>query len=471
MSDFLLQYPQIVQAITPIRCFGNPNMHATSVSTDTRTLQPNALFIALKGESFDGHAFVARALEAGAAGAVVSHSGEVNAWLTASPKCTVFLVHDTLKALGDLAAFWRATVAPDVVGITGSNGKTTTKEMAAGIFATQIPTLKTDGNFNNLIGLPLTLLRLRDERAAIIEMGMSERGEIRRLAAIAQPHIGLITNVHAAHLETLGSEAAVAEAKGELFEQLSVDDWAIVNLDNPFTKELGKKTVARRLSFSLQDTHADIYPVASRLDSNGSEATVHVVDTDIHFHLPLPGQHNLMNALAAIAIAQAYSLPPEAMVEGLSQVQVPGARLKLRRDIPELLLIDDAYNANPASMTAAFSVLADLAPDKRRVACLGDMLELGEASADYHFEVGKKAAQSGVKLLLAFGPLSGRMADGALAGGLDIQHVSATQDWNEYENRLLEGIRPGDAVLVKGSRSMHMERAVDVLARRTKEND
>jgi UDP-N-acetylmuramoyl-tripeptide--D-alanyl-D-alanine ligase len=454
------------RGLTPLRVFG-PGMRTDGISTDTRNMKLNDLFIALIGEHFDAHDYLDNAAAAGASGLVVSRESGLADFAARHPELTIFLVEDTLAALGRLAAFWRTQVNPLLIGITGSNGKTTTKELTAAICATHASTLKTEGNFNNLIGMPLTLLNLRNERLAIIEMGMNQRGEIAQLARIARPSIGVITVIGAAHLELLGSIENVMAAKGELFDALPGDGLAIVNLDNPYTAQLAKTHAAprniRMRTVSLTNKSADLYTTRIDPRENGYRVEISAEGRLVDIHLPLPGEHNIMNTLCAMAAAQAAGIDYADMAEGIATCTVPGRRLKIRTYGP-YTVIDDCYNANPASMQAALRMLKSYATKGRRVALLGDMLELGENSAAYHRELGELAARSGVERLGIFGGFAEQTAAGAHAEGLSDDRVFATTDMAKLGDWLRTTIKSGDLILIKGSRGARMERTLDVLS-------
>ena len=419
-------------------------------STDTRTLQPGDLFIPLRGERFDGHDYLAQAVRNGAAACL---SEEVVAGLT----IPVVQVRDTLKALGDLAAAVRQRFAGPVVGVTGTSGKTTTKEMLAAILARTGPGLKSAGNFNNLIGVPLTLFGLRPEyRWAVIEMGMSARGEIARLAQIAAPQIGVITNVGAGHLESLGGLSGVARAKGELFIALPPGGTALVNGDDAQIVQLPLANGVRRILFG---THPEAQVRASGIFAiDGSvHFTLHLPEGTLPVRLPVPGRHNVQNALAAAAAAWVLEVAPADIAAGLADFRPCPGRMELVELPGEILVLEDSYNANPLSMGAALDALSDLGSPGRRLAVLGDMLELGPTASDLHHEVGTLVAER-ADWLFTLGDLAREIAAGAAAGGLDAGRIYCAATVEELVGRLRAVLQPGDRVLVKGSRGMRMER-------------
>jgi UDP-N-acetylmuramoyl-tripeptide--D-alanyl-D-alanine ligase len=424
-------------------------------STDSRTLQAGDLFIPLRGERFDGHDYLHQAVRHGAAACL---SEDVVAGLT----IPVIQVRDTLQALGDLAHAVRQRFGGPVIGITGTSGKTTTKEMLAAILARTGAGLKSAGNFNNLVGVPLTLFGLRpDHRWVVIEMGMSARGEITRLAQIAAPQIGIITNVGAGHLEKLGGISGVARAKGELFIHLPAGGTAIVNADDPQVSQLPLANGVHRLLFG---TAAAAQVRASAINSADGMVgfTLHVAGADAAVQLPLPGRHNVHNALAAAAAASVLEVPLADIAAGLAEFKPCPGRMELVELPGDLLILEDSYNANPLSMRAALDALYDLGRPGRRIAVLGDMLELGEAARDLHFEVGTLVAKR-ADWLFTLGELAREIAAGAGASGLAAERIITANTVAELHERLRPILQPGDRLLIKGSRGMRMERVSALL--------
>jgi UDP-N-acetylmuramoyl-tripeptide--D-alanyl-D-alanine ligase len=445
---------------TPPRGAGS-SLRFDTIATDSRQIQSGALFFALRGARHDGHAFVAAALRQGAVGAVVEQvPPDV-------PAHQLIRVPDTLRALGDLAAWTRVQSPLRVVAVTGSNGKTTTKEMIAAICAAaKFPpprsrVLKTEGNLNNLIGLPLTLLRLHgDEAVAVVEMGMNQPGEIARLTAIARPDYAVVTNVGPAHLEGVGGTlAGVAAAKGELFAGLSPDATIAVNADDEWVRRIAAPFPGRQITFgqygdvcarSVVDFHTD--GVAFDLVIGGHSAKV---------RLRLVGVHNVSNALAAAAIGHAMGLDVDCIARGLEGAAVPAMRMQMARLANGVTLINDAYNANPSSVEAALVALRRC--PGRSVVVLGDMWELGDEARRAHHTVGERAAALGVHQLVVLGAFAGAMADGARAAGLDADAVQVCGSHAEAAAAVVARWQPGDTVLVKGSRGMHMEEVARLL--------
>ncbi len=444
------------------RWSGSPPREVEGISTDTRTLAPGAAFVALAGESFDGHAFLAEAARKGAAAAVVSVArlADVPAGLPA------LAVEDTLAALGAIARHHRRRFPVPVVGVTGSNGKTTTREMIAAILATRGPVLRTEGNLNNEVGVPLTLLRLGAEhRAAVIEMGMNHAGEIARLAAIAEPGVGVVTNASAAHLHGLGTVDAVADAKAELWRGLPPSGIAVAGLDDRRLLARAEKTGRRLVTFSARaDAPADVVLLdVLHHGEDGLDFRLGIGTKEVRVRTPLVGRHNAVNAAAAAAATLALGCTDREIVAGLAAVRPVGRRLRLERLPGGALLVDDCYNANPASMTAALATLRPLAGAGRILAALGDMLELGAAEAEAHRELGREAAAAGLAALATFGPRSRLVHEAALAAGQDASQAFHTEDPAALAAWVRERLRPGDVLLVKASRGMRLERLVEAL--------
>jgi UDP-N-acetylmuramoyl-tripeptide--D-alanyl-D-alanine ligase len=424
-------------------------------STDSRNLQPGELFIPLRGDNFDGHDYMNQAIQNGAAACL---SEEMIGGLLVP----VIKVNNTLKALGDLAAAMRRQFAGPVVGITGTSGKTTCKEMLAAILGSTGPGLKSAGNFNNLIGVPLTLFDLQPEhRWAVVEMGMSERGEISRLAEISRPNIGLITNVGAGHLENFEGISGVARAKGELFIALPSDGVALINADDPEVLRLPVANGVRKVLFGTA-SGADV-KAKNVTGHNGSVSFDLVIEGEVkRVIMPLPGRHNVGNALAAAAAAYVIGVGLEQIVSGLQAFKPCPGRMELLVLPDDIVVLDDSYNANPLSVHAALDALHDLNSAGRRIAVLADMLELGPTGPELHYHIGTLAAER-VDWLFTYGALAEEIARGAVEGGLPEEQVLTAKSHDELAAGLLEILQEGDRVLVKGSRGMRMEKIIDAL--------
>lgn len=432
------------------------------ITTDSRTISPGELFVALEGEQFDGHDFVGQAIGAGAGGLLVSRVKLAD--LDPGPGVPVVRVPDTLRALGDLAAFWRRRYSLPLVAITGSNGKTTTKEMVAAIVGRSLHVLKNQGNLNNLVGLPLTLLQLSSlHQAAVVEMGMNRPGEIARLTEIARPDVGLITNIQPAHLEGLGSIAGIQAAKGELFSGLPATATIVVNRDDTRVQSLASSFPGTQVGYSL--TYAAEVGVERILstDARGTRFLLRLAEEVREIHLQVLGRHHLANALAAAAVAWSLQIPAADIAAALSSFRAFDKRMQMI-DLPGgIHLLNDTYNANPGSTAAALETLARIKEQGRMIAVLGDMLEMGTAGAALHREVGGVVAREGFDYLLAIGQQASHLLAGAVEAGMARDRLLEATDHRQLVLKLRELLKPGDWVLVKGSRGMRMEKVIEML--------
>ncbi len=414
------------------------------ITTDSRQLRPGMLFAALSGQTYDGHDYVDMAQEKGAAGVLASRP--------LTTPLPLLLVDDVIRALGVLAADWRRQCGPRVVGITGSNGKTTVKEMVASVLGQNNGVLATKGNFNNELGLPLTLFQLEPSHAyAVLEMGASNPGDIAYLAAIAQPQVGVITNIGPAHLQGFINEEGVARAKGELYAALPQDGTAVINAAEPWVELwLGMNRAGSTVFFNA-DNGSGI-----SLGGTAQSPVIRTPAAEFSVRLSLPGRHNLSNAMAATAACLALGVEPEAIKTGLESVKPVPGRLNLVPAPAGWIVIDDTYNANPASLYAALQVLTAQHGEPWLV--LGDMAELGSNSRKLHAELGDAARSLGVKRLFAVGSASTATVD---AFGASASHFESREALIEA---LRSELRPGVACLVKGSRSMGMENVVRAIS-------
>jgi UDP-N-acetylmuramoyl-tripeptide--D-alanyl-D-alanine ligase len=418
------------------------------VSTDSRTIQAGELFVALVGETHDGHDHVADAVARGAAAAVVSRRVDSH--------IPQIVVADTLHALGDLASAVRAQRDVTVIGITGSNGKTSVKALTARILACHGKTHSNSGSFNNEIGLPLTLLAMpEDTRYAVLEMGAGKPGDIAYLASIARPRIGLVNNIAPAHLERMHTLEGIAETKGAVYQALPSDGVAVINADDAFAMYFaGLAGSRRKLRFGL-DADADVVATDIALDVAGSRFTLKTPSGDVQIHLPLPGRHNVANAAAAAALALAVEVPLDMIVAGLQDAEAVSGRL-LRHESPQgWVLIDDSYNANPASALAAVATLA-LQPGERWLV-LGNMGELGPDAAVLHAGIGRAAREQGIARVYVVGELAANAAEAFGAG------AQVFVDQSALIASLRHDLHASVSVLVKGSHASHMERVVAAL--------
>jgi UDP-N-acetylmuramoyl-tripeptide--D-alanyl-D-alanine ligase len=438
---------------------GDAERAFTSVSIDTRTLAPGALFVAIRGEHHDAHAFVANALASGAAGALVERADTVPA---AAP-VPVLVARDSTRALGALAAGHRASFAGPLVAITGSNGKTTTKEMCAAILGELGPCLATQGNLNNQFGLPLTLLRRDAEhRSAVVELGMNHRGEIAPLAAIARPTVGVITTIGSAHIEFLGSREAIAEEKGDLVAALAADGVAVLPGDEPLARAQAKRCRARVVWFG-RSAACDVRAEDARADGDGFAFRLVAPQGGTDVRVAGLGEPTIGNALAASAACLAAGASLAQVAAGLARYAPAQGRMQQVRLASGALAIDDTYNANPQSMQAALESLARLRGSGRAFAVLGDMGELGAHAEAGHRDVGALAGELRIDALWALGAHASLVRDAAIGAGLPAARAHLAASHDEIAGALRGTLRAGDVVLVKGSRSMRMERVLEAL--------
>ncbi|MFZ3013249.1 MAG: UDP-N-acetylmuramoyl-tripeptide--D-alanyl-D-alanine ligase [Nitrospira sp.] len=439
------------------------------ISLDTRSLQPGDLFLAFQGDRFDGHDFVATALSRGAAGAIVLDSYDVSgiSLRRGSKRAQPFIlgVRDPLHVYQQLAAYHRSRFHIPVVAVTGSNGKTTTKEMVASVMSHRWKILKTEGNLNNRVGVPQTLLRLNERhKGAVIEMGVDNLGQTTRLCEIVRPTIGIITNIGPDHLEFFGTMEVSAQAKAEILDLLPPDGVAILNADDSYYDYLAARARCRVVSFGFS-SKADVR--AMDLESDGRNGTIFrlllpgmVRRTAVHIRVQ--GDHNVTNALAAGAVGSILGLPGGVIAQGLSRFRPAAMRSQVRVSQGVKLIID-CYNANPASMKAAVQLLAQTGAKRKRIAVLGDMLELGPNAAQMHEEVGGFVARHGIDQLVACGPLGRSLAKGAKQAGLDQAHILEVPDAVAAADAIKTFVKPGDTVLIKASRGMKLELVADAL--------
>lgn len=428
---------------------GLPQMQAQAtladVCTDTRKIQPGSLFVCLRGERFDGHSFASQAAQLGAAALLVDHPVDADV-----PQ---LVVTDTGKALLQLAGWYRRRFQLPVVGLTGSVGKTTTKEFIALVLGAKYNTLKTQGNLNNEIGVPQMLFRLEDSHtAAVIEMGMNHFGEISRLTRAVAPTVGLITNIGVSHIENLGSRAGILQAKLEILEGMAPDAPLIVNMDNDMLRTV-KPGDRPLLTFAIDDQSADF--TATDIAEQGSTTTftVHHSTFTQPVTIPTVGIHNVYNALAAMAVGYVTGVDPAAAASALANYVPAGMRQNLVQ-VGGVQVIEDCYNASPDSMRAALQTLGKL-PVNRRYAVLGAMLELGDYAKEAHTQVGKMAAENGIDGVLAYGADAAYIVEAAKQAGLENARLFDTKE--SLAQSLAQQVQPGDGVLFKGSRGMHLE--------------
>ena len=426
------------------------------LSTDSRTLRPGDLFVALRGDNFDGHAFVEQAKERSAVGAMVEESWEG----TMPASFGLIRVQDTLTGYQTVATNYRKSLSLKVVVITGSNGKTSTKDFVAATLARKFRVTKTEGNFNNHVGLPQTMLSANPtDEIGVWEIGMNQPGEIAALAELAQPDVAIITNIGVAHIEFMGSRDAIAREKGSLVEAVGKDGTVVLNADDPYTSGIASRTRARVVLAGIEN--GSIRATDLRQSSSGCEFTILEGAHRCRAQLPVPGVHMVRNAMLAVATGRIFGLSLEECAAGLASTPLTKARLQIK-EIKGIQFIDDSYNANPDSMKAALRTLVELDADGRRFAILGQMSELGEESERGHREVGECAAELGVDLLVAVGPIGAGIVRAAEAAGL--KRTFSVETPEKAAELIGTMVSPGDLILVKGSRSARMERVLEAFA-------
>ncbi len=460
--SFRATLDEVCAATGAIRLSGEPGLELTGVGTDTRSLNPGELFVALRGPQFDGNRFAEGAVAAGAGALLLRDDDSGRAFQSKSP----LLLHpEPLEGLGALAAWHRTRLGAEVIAITGSSGKTTCKTIAAQLFGRLRQTVASPKSFNNAIGVPLSILAAGPEHEfLVLEFGTSSPGEIARLCRIARPATGLLTNIGSAHLAQLGSLQGVAKEKGALPASLPEEGLFCLCADDDFADQLQGRTTARTLTFGLR----------KEADLMGRDLLYHAAGTSFRLELrdgatfdvtsPLLGEHNVLNLLGVLTMAHGLGFELSELLAGVPDLEPEAQRLE-RHELDGVLLLDDTYNANPDSARAAVRVLAGFHGFQRRVLVLGDMLELGDLAAELHFQVGLEAARSGLDLVVAVGELARAAAAGALEGGLSPHSVKHFEDTDRAREGLRELVVAGDVALIKGSRGMHMEQLVVDLLR------
>src|SRR6266852_3580780 len=438
---------------------GDGNTSIDKISTDSRTLKRGELFVALRGENFDGRKFAAAAVKAGAAGVIVDLGwrGKV------SRNVAIIRVEDTLQAYQNLAANYRKSLPLRVLAITGSNGKTSTKDFAAAVLGRRFHVTKTEANFNNHVGLPRTMLEATSQdEVAVWEIGMNHPGEVATLAKLAAPDAAIITNIGIAHIEFMGSRDAIAVEKGALAEAIGPQGSVILNADDPFTKEIAARTRAKVIFAGI--TAGTIRAGEITQSSDGSDFTIHEGAHRCRAQLPVPGLHMVQNAMLAVAAGRAFGLSLEEAAAGLASAPLTKARLQIK-EINGVQFLDDSYNANPDSMKAALQTLVELDTDGKRIAVLGEMRELGEETQRGHEEVGEEAAAFGIDQLIGIGEMGAVISRAAEKAGLEkSQAVGSTSEAAEL---LLNIVAPGDLVLIKGSRLARTENVIEAFAKQS----
>ncbi len=454
----------IIQAADALLLHGDPDRSFASVSIDSRRIGPEDLFVAIRGEVHDGHGFIDDVAARGVRGVLVNldRAGDFPRDRWEGMDVTVAAVADTTRALGDLAAFHRKRSGASIVGITGSNGKTSTRRMIASVLSRRFRVLSAEGNLNNEFGLPLTLLRLeKGHEWGVVELGMNHPGEIARLAQICKPDVGVITNIAPAHLEGVGDLEGVMKAKGEIVDGLAPGGIAALNVDDPMVMRIAERSAKPVLLFG-ESENAEIRARSIREKGLRVAFKLHLPEADVDIVLKTPGEFMVSNALAAATVGVRLGLTPDEIKAGLEAVPPMKGRMNLLKTDLGVHIIDDAYNANPGSMDAALKTLVRVKGESRGIFVAGDMFELGDQSEALHHEVGKLAARSDLSRLYIAGAYAEAMASGAGEAGFDPGKI-----FIGGREAILQDLAPrlasGDWVLVKGSRGMRMEKVVDGL--------
>ena len=434
----------------------------TAVVTDSRKVQPGCIFVCFPGERVDGHDYAAKAYQAGAEYVIANHPVE------GVPEDHLVICESSYLAMIRMASNYRTLFSPLMIGVTGSVGKTTTKEFCYAVLSAFGNTLKTEGNQNNELGMPRTLMRLESSTEyAVIEMGMSHAGEIDRLARAARPDVGIITCIGVSHIGNLGSQENICKAKLEICNGLPEGAPLVLNYDDPFLRKAVLPAHVRPVWFSLSDENADVCALSIRQETDGMSFVLEDQEEGTFVvKIPAMGKHNVANALAAYCAATRLGCDAKRVIRGLSNFEQTGRRQKVV-DSEGVTVIEDCYNANPDSMKAALAMFKDF-PCKRRFALLGDMLELGELSREAHEELGRLAAESGLYCLITYGEQAKRTAVVAAAKGVETLHA---ENYREAADALLDRVQPGDAILVKASHGMALEKVLDIFYEEHKETE
>jgi len=452
---------EILQVTGGTALRGNIDAVAGGFSIDTRTLKPGEWFVPFKGEMADGEIFIEEALRRGAAGAFTTRES----FSMPVQDSLLVKVPDTLEALHAVARYNRQKYNPQVIGVTGSSGKTSTKDLMAAVLSQKYSVLKTEGNLNNEIGLPLMLLRITGEhQVVVLEMAMRGKGEIAQLTRLAEPQWGIITNIGEAHLERLGSLKAIARAKGELLENLSPGGMALLNGDDEWLREL-EHEVQDNIYFYGEgsDNHFRAKVKSVKLQGTNFKVNFPGQATEMNFSVPLPGKHQVMNALAALALGYLLEVDNLSLQKGLEQSRITWGRMGIKDGCwPGTKVIDDSYNANPTSVKSSLEVLSQLSPPGKSMAVLGDMLELGARSEGAHRDIGRLVYERGINYLLAVGDQARFMAEEARKRGVETCHCENVKEACEIINKF--NPVPGSFILVKGSRGMMLEQIVKKIA-------
>jgi len=452
------------------KLYGSPSAYFHGCAIDSRKVTEGEIFVAIRGENTDGHRFISNAYEAGAAIVIAEEERMVEGGIPEVPAGRALIaVGDSIAALQKLAKTWRIELNALVVGITGSSGKTTTKDMIAAVLAKKYRVHKNMENYNNEIGLPLTILSTpRGTEIMVLEMGMRGLGQINALCDVCSPSIGVITNIGTTHMELLGSQEKITQAKWELIDNLPRDGTAVLNSEDYLSVGKASSLRIKKLFYGIKGEYIKPDIQGSDIQAAGALETIfqaNMGDENSRVNLPLPGEHNVLDALAALAVGRICGVSLEKGASALEEFKLSKMRLEIIKGISDSIIINDVYNANPASMRASLNVLAERGGEKT-IAILGEMYELGDASVLGHSEVGQAAARLGIRELVTVGKLAQDIAQGALDAGLNSQRVHICEDCDQavaITRQLLEGMESNTWILIKGSRGMKMERASDKL--------
>lgn len=460
-----LRYKKLLDMVT-----GNPfpekpieDLLIKGVSIDSRKIEPQNLFIAIKGERFDGHDFIKDALDKGSSCVIIKKnklSEKEKHFFSSTTGKRAVLVDDTRAALQKIAKWYRDKFRPEVIGVTGTNGKTTTKEMIAEVLSRKYKVIRSEKSFNNQIGVPLTLLKLTPEtEVLVLELGMNQPGEIGVLTKMVEPDLGLITNIGPAHLEYMGSLENITQAKFELLDNMDKNGITVLNTDDPYLLDRAKSEKRKVYTFGLE-SKADF--MADKITQNGNGFFSFWVNSLIPINLKLLGRHNVYNALAAFSVGSILEVGKEEIKKALENYTPFELRMEIYL-INRIKVINDSYNANPSSMENALEALKGMKAEGRKITVLGDMLELGQKSYEFHKKVGEKVKECGIDYLFTLGELALGFAEGAEIKGFAKKNIFSFQNKKELLENLLEFLRPGDLVLFKGSRKMKMEEITEGL--------
>jgi len=440
---------------------GGRDLFFQGISTDSRTIGEGELYIALAGPRFDGHHYALEALEKRAGGVIVEEKKARDIRWNGHQSKAIILVEDTLQALGNLARERRRRYPVPVVALTGSNGKTTTKELISACLETKFPVLRNRGNWNNLVGLPLTLLRLTEkERVVVLEMGMNVPGEVRKLTEIAEPDVGLITNIERVHLEGMGSLDRLQEEKGELFLRMKRDGTIVVNCDDPRVSDLAKRFEGHKITFGIKGPSDVTAREIRLLGIRGTSFRLVFEGEEMGITLPLLGRHFVPDVLSAVAISALFGIEPGVVKDVLEHFRPAPMRMEVVSLGNRSALINDAYNANPRSVETALETLAEVKGGGRAIVVLGDMLELGDYAEEAHVQAGRRVGELSIDFLLTLGEWAPVVVESAIRHGMEPGRARVVESHGEAVAFLRRTFQEGDWILIKGSRRMAMEKIV-----------